>query len=543
MSSTTDSTNFNPFVPDDQLETELTAHSEQLVVKTKYGPITGGRATNGAPAFLEIPYAVYTGRWQDPQPLPADYRYENKVYIYESAYCAQPLPDVPGVNLPELVGLGKPTENPLFLNVVCPPRFSPNSPFKYPVLVYIHGGFLQTGSPHELNSQAQFWAAEKTQVVVNIGYRVSILGFLASDTPDISGNYGFKDQWQALLWVHDNIAKFGGDPSNIQIAGDSAGAHSVHQILHHASQLPDGQKAPFQSAFLQSNAILTTPSTKADHRLQFEAVCKALGLDPSSPTALSDLRDTTKFPAEAIIKVLLDGSVPAPYDTFRDTIDGVWVSPPPEMMEWQRSGNLARGLKDKGVQYIIMGNLTEEWYVYGIIHPGITTMADCVVNMERYFSADVTQKLFACYPALPDSPTQAQVTKFMGTALSDAQVYIPLRILARDLINAGYPILRYEIGWVPEQLSAMTGGYVSHGTDRIFWAYRLPLMKPSQIATVKLWLDSIDAEVKLLKAGLNVTAKNMKKVYALKANKTVGWKDDERWDELMHLVSVLPGEQ
>ena len=68
-------------------------------------------------------------------------------------------------------------------------------------------------------------------------------------------------------------------------------------------------------------------------------------------------------------------------------------------------------------------------------------------------------------------------------------------------------------------------------------------MKLSQIATVKLWLDSIDAEVKSLQAGLNVTAKNMKKVYALKADKTVGWKDDERWDELMHLASVLPGEQ
>ena len=47
-----------------------------------------------------------------------------------------------------------------------------------------------------------------------------------------------------------------GDPNNIQIAGDSAGAHSVHSILHYVSHLPDGQKAPFQSAMLQSNAIL-----------------------------------------------------------------------------------------------------------------------------------------------------------------------------------------------------------------------------------------------------------------------------------------------
>lgn len=200
-----------------------------------------------------------------------------------------------------------------------------------------------------------------------------------------------------------------------------------------------------------------TPSTKAEHRLQFEAICEAMKVDPSSPTALSDLRDPTKFPAETFMNALLDGAVRAPYDTFRDTIDGVWVSPPPEMMEWQRSGNFARALKAKGVQYIIMGNLTEEWYVYGIIHP-VSNMADITLNMERYYSAEVTAALLKCYPPLPDNATKDEITKYMGTALSDAQVYVPLRILARDLANAGFPMLRYEIGWVPEQLSEMTGG-------------------------------------------------------------------------------------
>lgn len=87
-----------------------------------------------------------------------------------------------------------------------------------------------------------------------------------------------------------------------------------------------------------------------------------------------------------------------------------------------------------------------------------------------------------------------------------------------------------------------TTGYVSHGTDRVFWAYRLPLMKIPQIGTVNMWLDAIDAEVKSLKLGVNIEAKNMKKVYALKTDKTVGWKDDDRWDELMQIASVLPGE-
>ena len=70
--------------------------------------------------------------------------------------------------------------------------------------------FLQFGSPHNLSSQAQFIAAEREEVWVNIGYRLSALGFLASDRPLLKGNYGFKDQWLALEWIRDNITAFGG---------------------------------------------------------------------------------------------------------------------------------------------------------------------------------------------------------------------------------------------------------------------------------------------------------------------------------------------
>ncbi len=58
---------------------------------------------------------------------------------------------------------------------------------------------------------------------MNIGYRLSAFGFLASDEPKIDGNFGFKDQWLALSWVRDNIKAFGGNPSDIQLSGLSAG--------------------------------------------------------------------------------------------------------------------------------------------------------------------------------------------------------------------------------------------------------------------------------------------------------------------------------
>lgn len=71
--------------------------------------------------------------------------------------------------------------------------------------------FLQFGSPHGLSAQAQYVAEERSEVWVNIGYRLSVFGFLACDEPKIDGNFGFKDQWLALQWIQENIEGFGGN--------------------------------------------------------------------------------------------------------------------------------------------------------------------------------------------------------------------------------------------------------------------------------------------------------------------------------------------
>ena len=70
--------------------------------------------------------------------------------------------------------------------------------------------FLQFGSPHSLSCQSQFIAADRSEIWVNVGYRLSAFGFLASDKPKLDGNYGFKDQWMALEWIKENIQAFGG---------------------------------------------------------------------------------------------------------------------------------------------------------------------------------------------------------------------------------------------------------------------------------------------------------------------------------------------
>ena len=88
-------------------------------------------------------------------------------------------------------------------------------------------------------------------VIVTINYRVGPLGFLSLGTKDVPGNAGFKDQIMALKWVNDNIAKFGGDPKRIAIAGESAGSSSV--ALHLVSPLSNGL---FRRAILESGTGL-----------------------------------------------------------------------------------------------------------------------------------------------------------------------------------------------------------------------------------------------------------------------------------------------
>jgi hypothetical protein len=121
----------------------------------------------------------------------------------------------------------------------------------------------------------------------------------------------------------------------------------------------------------------------------------------------------------------------------------------PDVMTWQRSGEFARNLKVRGVRSIVVGDLTEEWYLYSITHP-IKTPRDIAPNLERYLHQDVVRRMIDKWGMLPNSASE-EPRKMYGDILSFGQVHLPVRLLVRDLQNAGFPVLRYEIGWTPEQ--------------------------------------------------------------------------------------------
>jgi para-nitrobenzyl esterase len=149
------------------------------------------------------------------------------------------------------------SEDCLFLNI-----WKPKDAKNAPVFVWIHGGALRTGAS-SLEMYDGEALARRGLIVVSINYRLGVLGYLAhpqlsAESPQgVSGNYGLLDQIAALEWVRENIESFGGNPSNVTIAGESAGALSVMYLM--ASPRARGL---FHKAIAQSAYMVSTPALK-----------------------------------------------------------------------------------------------------------------------------------------------------------------------------------------------------------------------------------------------------------------------------------------
>ncbi|CAN7985028.1 unnamed protein product [Ixodes hexagonus] len=140
------------------------------------------------------------------------------------------------------------TEDCLFLNVWTPQNAQGRN-----VLVWIHGGGFAFDSAFSDHHSGLLLSAQTGYVVVSMNYRLGILGFLNAGSPDAPGNQGLLDQNLALKWVRDNIEAFGGDPSKVTIAGESAGSMSVN--CHLLSPMSNGL---FRRAVMMSGTMFST---------------------------------------------------------------------------------------------------------------------------------------------------------------------------------------------------------------------------------------------------------------------------------------------
>ncbi len=172
-------------------------------------------------------------------------------------------------------------EDCLTLNIWAPKTASKDR--KVPTMVWIHGGGNDSGTGSVY--QGHHLAGSKDLVIVTINYRVGLLGWFSheavrqtsSNPEDASGNFGTLDIIQALKWVQNNIAEFGGDPDNVTIFGESAGARNVYSMM--ASPLANGL---FHKAIAQSGTVDTTLRTLAEDFPEEPNIKAVSGLKNSS---------------------------------------------------------------------------------------------------------------------------------------------------------------------------------------------------------------------------------------------------------------------
>jgi para-nitrobenzyl esterase len=256
-------------------------------IETTAGALDGTR-DGDISAFKGIPFAappVGDLRWRPPQPAPR-WSGARDATAYGSA-CMQK----PGISLENGGDPGPLNEDCLYLNVWTP-RAEPGA--RLPVMVWIHGGALIFGAG-SLPLYDGEPLARQGVVVVTLNYRLGPLGFFAHPAldkaaPNGPANFGLLDQIAALQWVRRHIASFGGDPSNVTVFGQSAGAQSVLALM-----ASPPAKGLFQRAIAQSPyGVPSHPRAKA--RQTGVRLAEAVGL-PGERATLAELR---RVPAQTL---------------------------------------------------------------------------------------------------------------------------------------------------------------------------------------------------------------------------------------------------
>ena len=227
---------------------------DDLVVKTTKGKVRGKRyylpklGGKAVDAYLGIPFAKPPiGNLRFKPPIPKD-RWRG---IYNATKLPKSCYQLPDMFFGDFYGSTmwnantEVSEDCLYLNVWVP-RTRPKL-HKSAVLVWIFGGGFYYGSSTLDLYDGKYLAAQTNLIVVSMNYRLGALGFLSLANEEAPGNAGMWDQLMSLSWVQDNINKFGGDPKNVTLFGESAGAAAVS--LHLLSPL---SRNKFARAILQS---------------------------------------------------------------------------------------------------------------------------------------------------------------------------------------------------------------------------------------------------------------------------------------------------
>jgi para-nitrobenzyl esterase len=280
------------------------------------GGVLRGRRESDHTAWLGVPYArPPVGALRFRAPLPVEpwtgvrdaTRYGRVApQAYRGQFFGAP-PTVPS------------GEDCLHLNVLVPSEPA-GPPGRLPVMVWIHAGGYSVGSSRTFTGRGTGFVSSGRVVFVSFDYRLGALGYLdftahATDERPIERNLGLRDQLAALQWVHDNIAAFGGDPENVTVFGESAGANAIAALL----AMP-AARGLFARAIAQSppSSAFYSPDLAAEWAEEFVEILRHQVGDPAdrnrhaSRSAVPALELLTATPAKELVAAALTLQVRTP---------------------------------------------------------------------------------------------------------------------------------------------------------------------------------------------------------------------------------------
>jgi para-nitrobenzyl esterase len=389
------------------------------------GGTVAGEAWNGSMLFRGIPFAappLGVLRWKPPQPVRPWHGI--RASLKQPASCFQ---GDQGWNHGDfLIG----AEDCLTLDVR-----TPSLTGKRPVLVWVHGGGNRYGGPNDIVLSD----VGKEVVIVGVRYRLGIFGFLShpklTAEQGASGNYGLMDQLAALRWVKRNIARFGGDPGNVTIAGESAGSQDVSLAL-----LEPAARPLFARAIMESG----TPGFGMPPRTLRQA--EDIGAETDSLLGTGgDLAKLRRVPAAALLAADLKLHDPgAPDDSFiwlRTTIDGKAIPADP------------RKLLDRApAKPVIIGTNRFEFALGGGTEERDRFIADAFAS--RASEARALYRLDQ-----PDPPVDPRLGTRDEQIATDVIFRCPTVNVAAIMAAKGAPVWHYEFDAAPD------GGKTSHAAE------------------------------------------------------------------------------
>ncbi len=320
-------------------------------VETRYGQIEGSRG-DGVEVFRGIPYAappLGALRFRAPRPPEPWSGVRDAGAFGPSAPQNPMLLPLPGMEV------GETSEDCLYLNVTTPAADAA----RRPVMVWVHGGGFVIGSGSQPIYDGSALAARGDVVVVTINYRLGPLGFLylpelCPDLEGAVGNCGIRDQIAALEWVRDHIDRFGGDPGNVTVFGESAGGMSVGTLLAAPAARGLFRRAVAQSGASHNFHDRGTATKVAEHFLETHGL-HAADAPRLRELPVSELLDTGQ---QTLLKLGSRlGLLP-----FQPLVDGDLLPRRPlEAIEQGASADVA----------LLTGTTRDEWRLFGMLDPDV----------------------------------------------------------------------------------------------------------------------------------------------------------------------------